>query len=232
METKPTRRARLRQQTIAEIKEAALKALAESGPAGITLRGIARELGMTAAALYGYFDTRDQLISTLAADAYNELADSHEAALAALPPEEAGRRVRAVCDTFRTWSVANPAAFRLIYGDGLPGFSPPAEVTEAARRCCMALLAVVAGAWDHVPAALREDEAEWADFQESLVAPAREQFPQLPPQALGLTLRIWGRMYGPVMLEVFGHLGQQIVDPAQVYRREVEAIIEMLGLGE
>ncbi|MEV7024878.1 TetR/AcrR family transcriptional regulator [Kitasatospora sp. NPDC093558] len=232
MDTKPTRRARLRQQTISEIKEAALKALAEAGPAGITLRGIARELGMTAAALYGYFDTRDQLISTLAADAYNELADSHEAALAALPHEETARRVRAVCDTFRTWSVKNPAAFRLIYGDGLPGFTPPEEVAAAARRCCMTVLDVVDGAWEHVPAALRDDPAEWSDFHESLAGPAREQFPHLSPQALGVSLRIWGRMYGPVALEVFGYLGQQINDPAEVYRREVDAIIEMLGIGE
>lgn len=232
MDTKPNRRARLRLQTISEIKEAALKGLAESGPSGITLRGIARELGMTAAALYGYFDTRDQLIATLAADAYNELADAHEAALAALPADEPARRVRAVCDTFRTWSVGNPAAFRLIYGDGLPGFGPPEEVSKAAGRACMTLLDVVGGAWDHVPAEAREDDTGWEDFQASITEPARARFPHLPPQALSLGLRIWGRMYGPVALEVYGYLGQQTNDPAKLYRREVDAIVSLLGLSE
>ncbi|MFD3675313.1 TetR/AcrR family transcriptional regulator [Streptomyces sp. NPDC058613] len=230
MDAKPNRRARLRQQTIAEIKVAALKGLAESGPSGITLRGIARELGMTAAALYGYFDTRDQLIATLAADAYNELADAHEAALAALPADQPARRVRAVCDAFRTWSIGNPAAFRLIYGDGLPGFTPPEEVSKAARRGCMTVLDVVGGAWDHVPAENREDKTGWEDFQASLAEPARAQFPHLPPQALSLSLRIWGRMYGPVALEVFGYLAGQVNDPAELYRREVDAIISLLGL--
>ncbi|MFJ3973749.1 TetR/AcrR family transcriptional regulator [Streptomyces sp. NPDC090021] len=225
-----SRRERLRIETTAQIKEVALELLAAGDVAGITLRGIAREMGMTAAALYGYFDTRDDLLATLAADTYNRLADQQEAARDALPEDATAARLLAVAGTFREWARTHPAEFRLTYGDSSPGYAPTAEnVVAAARRCCMILLGLVDAAWPQAPERLKRAEAEWADFVPSLAALARECFPHLPPQALLASLRVWGRMYGPVALEVYRQFGPD-ANPRVLFQAEMDSALEMLGL--
>ncbi|MFC9584773.1 TetR/AcrR family transcriptional regulator [Streptomyces yangpuensis] len=225
-----SRRERLRIETTAQIKEVALELLAAGDVAGITLRGIAREMGMTAAALYGYFDTRDDLLATLAADTFNRLADQQEAARDALPQDATAARLLAVAGTFREWARTHPAEFRLTYGDSSPGYAPTAEnVVAAARRCCMILLGLVDAAWPQAPEQLKRAEAEWADFVPSLAALARECFPHLPPQALLASLRVWGRMYGPVALEVYRQFGPD-ANPRVLFQAEMDSALEMLGL--
>ncbi|MFI8446991.1 TetR/AcrR family transcriptional regulator [Streptomyces erythrochromogenes] len=225
-----SRRERLRIETTAQIKEVALGLLAAGDVAGITLRGIAREMGMTAAALYGYFDTRDDLLATLAADTYNRLADQQEAARDALPEAATAARLLAVAGTFREWARTHPAEFRLTYGDSSPGYAPTADiVVAAARRCCMILLGLVDAAWPQAPEQLKRAEAEWADFVPSLAALARECFPHLPPQALLASLRVWGRMYGPVALEVYRQFGPD-ANPRVLFQAEMDSALEMLGL--
>ena len=75
-----SRRERLRAETTEEITATALALLAEGGPDAVTLRAIAREMGMTAGAIYGYFPTRDDLINRLITDVYTSLVDKVEAA--------------------------------------------------------------------------------------------------------------------------------------------------------
>ncbi|MFE1958621.1 TetR/AcrR family transcriptional regulator [Streptomyces sp. NPDC059479] len=228
-----SRRDRLRTETVRDIKAIALRHLARGGVNAISLRGIAREMGMTAGALYSYFDTRDDLISALIADTYNELADAQEAARDKVPSSDPAGRVLVVAETFRKWAVNNPSGFRLIYGDPLPGSDLPEDsaVAEAERRSCMTLLGLVAGAWSAIPEAVQEVEVDWSDFHESLVGPSCAAFPHLPASALAVSLRLWGRMYGLVALEVFGHLKQQTHDPEKLYRSEMLDLIRSLGLG-
>src|SRR2546428_11850071 len=106
------RRERLRAETTAEIKKVALELMASGGPDAITLRAIAREMGMTAGAIYGYFPTRDDLVTTLISDVYTSLVDKAEAARDALSPGDAGGRILAWGMAFREWSLANPEGFR------------------------------------------------------------------------------------------------------------------------
>ncbi|MCX5206708.1 TetR/AcrR family transcriptional regulator [Streptomyces sp. NBC_00237] len=215
-----------------DIKAIALRHLATGGVTAISLRGIAREMGMTAGALYNYFDTRDDLIGVLIADTYNELADSQEAARDKVPSSDPAGRILVVGETFRRWAINNPAGFRLIYGDPLPGCDRPenSRIAEAERRSCMTVLGLVAGAWDSIPDEMHSAEVGWPDFHASLVAPSRAEFPHLPPGALSVALRLWGRMYGLVALEVFGHLKQQTRDPEGLYRSEMLDLIRSLGL--
>ncbi|WP_274912378.1 TetR/AcrR family transcriptional regulator [Streptomyces sp. WZ-12] len=225
-----SRRQRRRIETTAEIKELALRQLASGGTHGVTLRGIAREMGMTPAALYGYFDTRDDLLETLAADTYNRLADEQEAARDALPEADTAGRLLAVAGVFRDWARANPAEFRLTYGDSSPGVAAPSEnVVAASRRCCMILVGQVDAVWKDAPQELRQAQADWEDFVPSLAALTREHFPHLPPQALLASLRVWGRMYGPVALEVFGQFGPE-ANPQVLFQAEMNSALDMLGL--
>jgi len=68
-----SRRDRVRAATVTEIKDTARRILVAEGPDGLSLRAIAREMGMTAPALYRYFPSREDLIGALIADLYDEL---------------------------------------------------------------------------------------------------------------------------------------------------------------
>lgn len=227
------RRDRLRAETSAEIKAIALKLMVDGGPDAISLRAIARELGMTAGAIYSYFATRDNLITTLIGDVYTSAVDAAESARDAVPDTDPGGRILAWAQAMREWAVANPEGFRLIYGDPVPGYRKPdaGPGREAELRACTGLIGLVAAAW---PTARKHrrggGEYRWADFDRDLVAHTREDFPDLPPAGIALTLRVWGRMHGLMALEIYGHLGPLIDNPATVYHDEMRDLVASLGL--
>jgi len=227
-----SRRARLRVQTAQEIKTTALDLMAKGGPDAITLRAIAREMGMTANAIYGYYATRDELVTTLIADLYTSFVDGAEAARDTRPAKDAAGRILAWAEAFRQWALANPAGFRLVYGDPVPGYQAPPEgaAAEAEQRACMGLTGLVAGAWPSAEKTQTHEEYQWSDFDPGLVATIRDQFPDLPPAAVALALRVWGRLHGLVSLEIYGHLRNQTVEPGKVYRSEICDLIRSLGL--
>ncbi|MBF6213324.1 WHG domain-containing protein [Nocardia puris] len=226
------RRERLRAEATREIKDIGLRLLAEGGPDAITLRAIAREMGMTAGALYGYFATRDDLITTLIADVYAGLVDRLEAARDAVPEADPAGRIVAWGEQVRVWAVAHPAEFRLIYGDPVPGYHPPpgGPAREAELRACEGLVGLAAAAWPTAAATQTLGDPRWTDFDESLAEHVREAFPGLPPAGLALALRMWGRMHGLVALEVYGHLTPQSQDPAKLFRAEMLDLVRGMGL--
>lgn len=227
-----SRRERLRAETVQEIKTIALRLLAESGPDAIALRAIAREMGMTAGAVYGYFATRDDLISTLIADVYTALVDRLEAARDTIPPDDPGARIVAWGEGVRDWATERPAEFRLVYGDPVPGYRPPpgGPAAEAELRACTALVGLVAAVWPRRPGRADDDDFAWTDFAPELAGHIRSDFPGLPPAGLALALRMWGRMHGLVALEVYGHLGPRTAGPAKLFRAEMDALVAELGL--
>ncbi|WP_431957901.1 TetR/AcrR family transcriptional regulator [Nocardia lijiangensis] len=227
-----SRRERLRAEATEEIKTIALRLLAEGGPDAISLRAIAREMGMTAGALYGYFATRDELITTLISDVYAGLIDRVEAARDTVPENDPGGRIVAWGEAVREWAVANPEGFRLIYGDPVPGYQPPPEgpAREAEMRACDGLVGLAAAAWPRAAVTQSLGDSTWADFDPGLVEHVRADFPGLPPAALALALRMWGRMHGPIALEVYGHLRPQSQDPAKLFRIEMLDLVRAVGL--
>lgn len=227
-----SRRERLRVETTREIKVIALRLLAQGGPDAIALRAIAREMGMTAGAVYGYFATRDDLISTLISDVYTALVDRVEAARDAIPADDPGARIVAWGEAVREWAVQYPAEFRLVYGDPVPGYRPPpgGPAAEAELRACTGLVGLAAAAWSRRPARAEDSTFEWSDFADALATHVRSDFPGLPPAGLALALRMWGRMHGLIALEVYGHLGPQSTDPAKLFRAEMLDLIRELGL--
>jgi AcrR family transcriptional regulator len=227
-----TRRERLRSETTREIKAIALEQMAADGPSAISLRAIARQMGMTAGAIYGYFKTRDVLISALIADVYGAVADAQEAARDAVPADDPAGRLLAVAHAYRDWAIGHPEEFRLIYGDAVAGYEPPegGAATDAEHRACAVLTGLVAAAWPRAEPRQRGGKFAWSDFDEGFIAVIREQFPDLPPAAVALALRIWGRMHGLVALEVYGHLHPQVRDAAKLYRAEMLDLTRALGL--
>lgn len=230
-EVTQTRRERLRAEAAQQIKSIALKLMAEGGPDAISLRAIAREMGMTAGAIYGYYPTRDDLITTLINDVYTSLLDAVEAARDATADDAAGRVV-AWGEAVRAWALANPEGFRLIYGDPVPGYQPPegGPAAEAEYRACAGLTGLVAAAWPQAERTTAANGYQWSDFSPTLVAHVRAEFPGLPPAAIALTLRVWGRMHGLIALEIYNHLTQLSHNPDKLYHTEMLDLVQSLGL--
>ncbi|NML53644.1 TetR/AcrR family transcriptional regulator [Streptomyces sp. R302] len=226
-----SRRMRLREATTAEIKATALEHMASSGTASISLRAIARDMGMTAGAIYSYFDTRDSLVSVLIADVYGGLADTLEAAIEAAPKDDAAAQVLAFGKAYRSWAVGNPEEFRLVYGDAVPDYQPPegGVAAEAEHRSCAVLTGIVAAAWPKAQHLYIGSDHTWSDFDPAFAELIRGTFPDLPPAAVALSLRVWGRMHGLVSLEVYGHLAPQVRDPEKLYRAELVDLSKSLG---
>ncbi|MFD8864080.1 TetR/AcrR family transcriptional regulator [Streptomyces sp. NPDC059590] len=226
-----SRRERLRVETSREIKAIALRQMAEGGPGAISLRGIAREMGMTARAIYSYFPTRDDLITALISGIAASLAEALETASNAVPDTDPGGRLLAWGQALREWALAHPESFRLFYGHPIPGYQPPEDgpVDRTARRVCRELTRLVAAAWPNARHRQPEDTS-WADLHPDYVAKIQADLPAVPPAAAALALRVWGRMHGLVALEIDGHIHPVAGNPAALHRAEMLDLVGSLGL--
>ncbi len=196
-------RQRKRAATIEEIKSVALAQLADEGGA-MTLRGVAREVGMTVQSLYHYFPSRDDLITALVVDAHDALADAVELARS----EAGGGDLVRLAVAYRAWAVEHRARFLLIYGTPIPGYQAPdpGPTTEAARRLGAAFIDTVFAGWSRDDIERVRVPKDDRRLSATLSAAAALVAPSLPPGAFGLFLELWSRMHGIVILEVLNHL--------------------------
>ena len=149
-----TARERARAEITAEILSAARRYLATDGAPALSLRAIARDLGMASSALYRYFGSRDELLTRLIVDAYDSLGAAAEASEAAVDRDDLPGRFAAVCRAVRTWALANPNEYALIYGSPVPGYVAPADTVGPATRVSILLMLILieAAAQGRVPA--------------------------------------------------------------------------------
>jgi AcrR family transcriptional regulator len=196
-------RDRRRAETVREIKAAALEQLAEGGPGGLSLRGVARAVGMTVQSLYHYFDSRDELLTALVIDGHRALAASVMDAAVASRGRPHAERLFAASNAYRRWALANRPAFLLLYGTPVPGYEPPSreEVISASVSLAEPFLEVVFDGWSaeqlaRVP--LQPGTERLAEVDTTKVP--------LPLGALALFYELRAQMHGLVMLELVGHL--------------------------
>jgi AcrR family transcriptional regulator len=144
-----TARQRARAELTSEIKAEARRQVAEAGAQRLSLRAVARELGMASSALYRYFPSRDDLLTVLIIDAYDALGESAERATAAAAGAGADARGqwRACCTAVRAWALAHPHEYALIYGTPVPGYQAPQETIGPAGRVAAVLGGLLAGAF-------------------------------------------------------------------------------------
>jgi AcrR family transcriptional regulator len=138
-----TARERARAEITAEILDAARGYLATDGAPALSLRAIARDLGMASSALYRYFSSRDQLLTRLIIDAYDSLGAAAEAAEAAVDRHDLAGRFAATCVAVRDWALAHPNEYALIYGSPVPGYVAPADTVRPASRVTTLLLRII-----------------------------------------------------------------------------------------
>jgi AcrR family transcriptional regulator len=211
-----------------EIKDTALSRLASDGPDGLSLRAIARDMGLSVQSLYHYFASRDHLITALIEDGHNGLADALEAARDAHPVSAHRDRLIATSWAYRDWSVHHRSEFQLIYGAPIPDYqappSPSATPVLAAARIGAVFHSVVFAGWSEEQ--LRAMPAEHVDsaLHAELVAAQQKFAPSgslLPPAALHRVIRWWGQLHGLITLEVFGHLHWLAPDAGKIYQATV-----------
>lgn len=224
--------ARERGEMVAEIKAVAHQQMAMHGTAGLSLRAIARELGITAPAIYNYFPRLEDLITALIVDAFNDLADAMEAADAAVASERPYDHIMALCLAYREWAMSHPTIFQLLYGNPIPGYHAPEELTiPLARRPFLGIFRwflrayqtgelIIPAEYPAVPASIAEGIAAWR----------RSSGIEMPDKLLALLMSGWARIHGMVLLELFHHIQPLVGDGEAFYRYEMDAFARHLGL--
>lgn len=209
----------------ARIVEVGRRHLSTDGPAGLSLRAIARDLGVVSSAVYRYVNSRDDLLTLLLVDAYSDLASRVDEG-AVGPWRE---RILRMAHAARDWAVSEPARWALLYGSPVPGYRAPAErTTGPGTRVVGALFAAVAagvaaGEIDGdgvVPEPLSTDfDGLRAEFEISI-----------GDGAVAKTVTLWAGLVGAISLEVFGQYGADtFTDPAQIFDLHIRGLIDVLA---
>jgi AcrR family transcriptional regulator len=212
-------RARVRAELTREITEVARTHLATSGAAALSLRAVARELGMASSAVYRYFPSRDDLLTALIVDAYDALGATAEAADAAAGPDGRARWL-AVCRSVREWALAHPHEYALVYGSPVPGYAAPETTIGPAGRVGVVLCRIM------VDGGIDADESAATDVMEPGVAESLGLPPALGEQAI----RAWTALFGLINFELFGHTHNVVRDHAAYFDRAVLHLAEQVGL--
>lgn len=230
-----TRRERIRDATLQEIKDVAREHLRAHGPSGISLRGIARVIGMTAPALYRYFASLDALLAAMIESYTNEMCDVMEEARDEVDSGDIAGRLVAVSRAFRQWSLEHRAEFTMVYGAPVPGFSRPEEggVHEAAARLGRIFFSLFAELWQRQPFPVPADDEIPPELRRQLEAFAAEcgtDEVDLPVGVIRLYVAAWIRLYGMVAMEVFGHLDFVAEDAEPLFEAELTDLGRVIGL--
>ena len=217
----PTMRERYRAQVRGEVKQAALRQLAQAGPAGLSVSAIGKQLGVSGPALYRYFAGRDELLTELVIDAYNDLADALRAAASQAPSHEPRARLEALARAYRSWALAQPHRYRLLYGPPLPGYDAHAQrlvdASQAAMNQLLAVLRELGG---------RTAPAPPQPLASQLTAWAQAHDPGTGPATALRAVLIWSRLHGLVSLEIAGNFASMGIDPDQVFEAQLPALTE------
>ncbi len=206
------------------IKEIAWRQIAEFGAPALSLRAIARALGVTAPAIYNYYPRRDDLVTALIIDAYASLGDSQLAARDSVPADDLVGRLKATGMAYRNWALAHPQRYQLIFGTPIPGYTAPIEkVLPASARSLSALVSVVE--------ALRGAGRLRADAFPEVQAEHKVSFDAWKTYggdadilSLSVAVLIWARVHGLVSLEIAGNLPPFGTTGDALYLYELAAI--------
>jgi AcrR family transcriptional regulator len=224
-----TVRDRVRAEVTAEITAVARRQLAEVGAAGLSLRAVAREVGMASSAVYRYFASRDELLTRLITDGYDALGAAAEAAddPSAAPRE----RWLAVCRAVRSWARAHPHEYALLYGSPVPGYAAPRDTVPAAARVGVVLGRILGDAARSgtLPEAAGGDrDPELVSVETAAVLGG--EHPAIDDAVRVRALLAWSSLYGTVSFELFGHLAGSVADTDRYFDVAMGELTGLLGL--
>jgi AcrR family transcriptional regulator len=206
------------------IKETAWKQIAEFGAAAISLRAIARELNITAPAIYNYYPDRDALVTALIIDAYQTFGDTQLAARDSVPASDPVRQLMAIGVSYRAWAHQFPQRYQLIFGTPIPGYQAPYEVTmPVAARSMTALVSTV----EAIRAAGKlkvENFPEVSPDYRSAFELWRKYGGDVEMISLSVAVLLWAHVHGIVSLEISQNLPPFGMDGNALYEYELETL--------
>ncbi|ADP82234.1 TetR/AcrR family transcriptional regulator [Pseudofrankia inefficax] len=221
-----------------QIKETARRHLATSGAAALSLRAVARELGMTSSAVYRYFPSRDELLTVLIIEAYDALGARAEQADDAVPPSAFLSRWHAVCGAVREWAAEHPHEYALLYGSPVPGYRAPRDTTGPAARVVTRLALIVGAGWRAGQVVRPRDEQTSPDWSLRRAGRAEDDLRRLagtldlgdlPVEVLLRAVAAWSQLFGFISLESFGQMANAINDPDAVFEQTTRAMARLVG---
>ncbi|MFI8521973.1 TetR/AcrR family transcriptional regulator [Streptomyces sp. NPDC085481] len=223
-------RARARIEITAAIKDEARRQLAAEGAAKLSLRAVARELGMVSSALYRYFPSRDDLLTALIIDAYDAVgaaAERAHAATGSAAPGDHLARWTAVCRAIRGWAVEHPHEYALIYGSPVPGYTAPQDTIVPASRAGLLLVSIARAAYNDKGVAPPPLPASLHPESERLAA---DLAPDLPPALATALVFAWAQLFGLISFEVFGQFNNVVEDRDAFFATAAERLGREVGL--
>jgi AcrR family transcriptional regulator len=208
------------------IKETAWKQVAEFGAPALSLRAIARELKITAPAIYNYFPSRDHLVTALIVDAYISLGNSQKSVLENMAKRDSVSRFSALGVAYRDWAVTYPQRYQLIFGTPIPNYRAPEDTTTPAAAWALLPLIETVKAINTKGNLRVERLAKLTPKLKSMLE-AWEQFTGgvAEIEVLYTAYVVWSRVHGLVSLELGNQLPSFFTDPGEIFRREIATMV-------
>lgn len=206
--------------------------LATDGAAALSLRAIAREIGLVSSAVYRYVESRDELLTLLVVDGFDELGDAVDEALASVDEADHAGRLAAIGRAVRAWALAEPATYALLFGSPVPGYQAPSErTTGPGTRVIFRLVEVWEAAWVAGAITTTEGAVTPRRLSRDLARIRREQGIAAPDELIARGLLMWAALFGCISFEVFGQYGpDSFTQPQDLFEHQLKALVEMVGL--
>ena len=206
--------------------------LATDGAAALSLRAIAREIGLVSSAVYRYVESRDEMLTLLVIDGYDELGDAVDEALDSVDVTDHAGRLTAIGRAVRAWALAEPATYALLFGSPVPGYHAPAErTTGPGTRVITRLVQVWEAAW--VAGVVNADERAVTPrrLTRDLARIRREMGITAPDALIARGLLMWAALFGCISFEVFGQYGPDtFTQPQDLFEHQLRVLVETVGL--
>ncbi len=225
----PNARARARAALTDEIIAEARRQLGQHGAAGLSLRAVARELGMASSAIYRYFASRDELLTALIIEAYDSLGAVAEEAAAASARRAPRNRWVDVANAIRGWAIEHPNEYALVYGTPVPGYQAPEDTVASGTRVSLALVGVVRDA---------ASSRELQPLETDVPRPLSEDLERLRQQigldvsddVLVVTLLAWTQLFGLLSFELFSQTRGVVTDHELFFETATSTMARAIGL--
>ncbi|WP_458089680.1 TetR-like C-terminal domain-containing protein [Streptomyces malaysiensis] len=217
----------------AVIKTTARQLLVKLGAGGLTLDAVARDSGLAVSEVEAVYPHRDDLLTALLIDAYDDSAAAMEQADAAAREAgaSAGARLLAATRALRRWSFANPGEFTLVYGSPVPDYHAPQDTVPPASRTPAVLAGIVRSALEAGELAAPRREVPGPPL---LLPEAVQLFggrPEAPYADLierGIVL--WSNLIGLLVFQVFSRTHDSVRDEAAFFDYAIAVAAEGIGL--
>jgi AcrR family transcriptional regulator len=205
-----TARAVARRELTGAIVGSARRQLAEIGPAQLSVRAVARDLGMASSAVYRYFPSRDELLTVLLVIIYGELADLLESADAGCTRDDLSGRWRTLGTSLRAWAIKAPHEYAFLYGSPVPGYAAPEATIEPSARVTGVLIGLAHDLDATGPLSSRNPLPD--DVSDLLAAFREGAGDDLSDEVILRAITAWGGLLGAISLDLFGHLRGAVSD--------------------